>query len=104
MSGRRHPVAGPWPARSGKTGREFPALQGGDEEFPERNHDASHGQEQAMRALHDSAAGFQHVALKAAEVAATADRRLVFDPQHRCQVEGQQRQSQQSFVGARVVV
>ena len=104
VSGWRQPVAGAWAARSGETRREFPALQAGDEEFPERSDDSRHVQLQALRALHDATAGLQHVALKAAEVAAAAGRRFVFDPQHRRQVEGQQRQSQQGFVGVEVVV
>ena len=35
----------------GKTGREFSAVQPGDEDFPERNDDARHGQSQAMIGL-----------------------------------------------------
>ena len=86
VSGRWHALAGAWAARWGKAGREFPALQTGDEEFPERSDNSRHVQLQAMRALHDAAARFQHVALKAAEVTAAAGRRFVFDPQHRRQV------------------
>ena len=54
--------------------------------------------------LHDPAARFQHVALKTAQIEATADFRLALDPQDRRQVEGQQRQPQGSFVDLEIIV
>src|SRR5207248_1713353 len=53
---------------------------------------------------HHPPAGFQHIALEAAQIEATAGRRFVLDPQRRCQVEGQQRQPQQGCVGLKIVM
>ena len=92
VSRRRHPVAGPRPARLGKAGGKLPAVEAADEPLPEGSHDPCHVQQQAVRALHDAPTGLQHVALKAPQIEATAGRRFVLDPQHRRQVEGQQRQ------------
>jgi len=104
MPRRRQPGARSRSLRLGKTVGKFPAAETVDEHLPEWRHDTRHVQHQSPRSFRDSPAGLEHVALKAAEIETTAGRRFVLDPQHGRQVEGQQRQPQQSFIGLKIIV